>query len=335
MKAAYYEHQGTALDVLKIGDVPTPVPGPGEVRVRVVISGVNPSDIKGRNGFKGPMPFKRIIPHQDGAGVIESVGEGVSEASIGERVWMFEAQNGRPFGTAAQFVVLPASNVVPLADHVSFETGASLGIPALTAHYCLFADGELSGKRVLVQGGAGVVGEAAIQLAKWAGAWVATTIRHADDCATVKASGADLVINMREENVDATINAATHGRGVDRIVEVDPIANLDIDTACLAKGGTISIYAVTTPDAVLSVPVMKSMGNCSVLRFVLVYNIPDEAKRRAIRDVTSCLARGAYRPTMGLTVPLEQIAQAHDALDARGVKGKVLVSIDSSPPARD
>jgi len=327
MKAAYYDHQGTALDVLKIGDVPTPVPGPGEVRVRVAISGVNPSDIKGRNGFKGAMPFKRIIPHQDGAGVIDAVGEGVSPSRIGERVWMFEAQTGRPFGTAAQFVVLPTSNVVPLADHVSFETGASLGIAALTAHYCLFADGELSGKRVLVQGGAGVVGEAAVQLAKWAGAWVATTVRHDQDRDTARAAGADLVLNLRQDDVSAVINAATDGLGVDRIVEVDPVANLGIDTACLARGGTISVYSVNSPDAELSIPVLKAMGNCSVLRFVLVYNIPDDAKRRAIRDVTSCLARGAYRPTIGLTVPLDQIAQAHDALDARDVKGKVLISV--------
>ncbi|VVP88295.1 NADPH:quinone reductase [Pseudomonas fluorescens] len=327
MKAAYYDQLGPAVEVLKVGDVPTPAPGPGEVRVKVAMSGVNPSDIKGRSGFKGAMPFKRIIPHQDGAGVIDSVGQGICESRIGERVWMFEAQSGRAFGTAAEFVVLPAGNVVRLADDVSFETGASLGIAALTAHYCLFADGELTGKRVLVQGGSGVVGEAAIQLAKWTGAWVATTIRHARDVETAKASGADLIINMREEDVSAAIKAATHGKGVDRIIEVDPIANLKIDMDCLARGGTISVYAVTTPDAELSIPVMKSMGNCSVLRFVLVYNIPDEAKRRAIGDVTSCIAQGAYKPTIGLTVPLEQIAQAHEALETRAVKGKVLIDV--------
>lgn len=327
MKAAYYDRLGAASEVLVVGELETPKPGPGEVRVRVAVSGLNPTDIKGRNGFRGAMAFQRVIPHQDGAGVIDAVGEGVAASRVGERVWIFEAQSGRAFGTAAEFVVLPARNVVHLADDVTFETGASLGIAALTAHYCLFADGELNGRRVLVHGGAGVVGEAAIQLAKWAGAWVVTTVRNADDVAIAKTRGADLVINMRDQDVVSVIKAATDGAGVERIVEVDLIANLEMDMACLTKGGTISCYAAGSPKDEVSIPLLKSMGNCSVFRFVLIYNVSDEAKQRAIRDVTACLAQGGYVASVGLVLPLERIAEAHDALDARSIKGKILVNV--------
>lgn len=329
MKAAYYDRLGPASEVLVVGDVATPHPGPGEVRVRVAVSGLNPTDIKARTGYRGAMAYPRIIPHQDGAGVIDAVGTGVAPTRVGERVWIFEAQAGRAFGTAAQFVVVPEENVVTLAPDISFETGASLGIAALTAHQCLFADGDLEGKRVLVHGGAGVVGEAAILLAKWGGAWTAATVRSAADAETARALGADLVINMRAEDTAAAVMAATGGAGVDRIVEVDLIANLDIDLGCLARGGAISTYAVSEPTQAAVIPVLKAMGQCAVLRFVLIYNVPMDVKRRAVYDVTACLAAGAYRPTIGLVVPLEDIAAAHEALDARKIKGKILVSVAS------
>lgn len=329
MQAAYYDRLGTAADVLIVGDVPTPVPGPGTVRVRIAVSGVNPTDIKARTGYRGAMPYPRVIPHQDGSGVIDAVGDGVQASRVGERVWIFEAQSGRAFGTAAEFVVVPEQNVVTLAADVSFETGASLGIAALTAHHCLFADGDLQDQRVLVHGGAGVVGEAAIQLAKWSGAWTAATVRSAADAAVARAAGADLVINMRDEDAAAAIMAATHGAGVDRIVEVDLVANLDLDLACLATGGAISTYAVSHAEADITVPILKAMRQCAVLRFVFIYNVSDAAKRIAVRDITACLAAGAYRPTIGLTVPLAQIVAAHEALDARTIKGKILVSLES------
>ena len=208
MQAAYYERLGAAPEVLVIGDLPTPTPGPGEVRVRVAVSGLNPTDTKARTGYRGAMAYPRIIPHQDGAGVIDAVGDGVPASRVGERVWIFEAQAGRAFGTAAEYVVVPEENVVTLAPDISFEIGASLGIPALTAHQCLFADGDLQDRPVLVHGGAGVVGEAAILLAKWAGAWVATTVRSAADALSARALGADLVINMREEDTAAAIMAS-------------------------------------------------------------------------------------------------------------------------------
>lgn len=327
MQAAYYERLGAAADVLVVGEVPTPTPGPGEVRVRVAVSGVNPTDIKARTGYRGAMAYPRIIPHQDGAGVIDAVGEGVQVSRVGERVWIFEAQAGRACGTAAEYVVVPEDNVVSLAPNISFDTGASLGIAALTAHQCLFADGDLEDKRVLVHGGAGVVGEAAIQLAKWGGAWTAATVRSAADAQAARSAGADLVINMREEDVAAAIMTATGGAGVDRIVEVDLVANLDIDMASLARGGTISTYAVSEPTAAATLPLLKAMGQCAVFRFVLIYNVPLATKRRAAYDVTACLAAGAYRPTIGLVVPLARIAAAHDALDAHQIKGKILVSV--------
>ncbi len=202
MKAAYYEAQGAAKDVLKIGEIEKPMPKFGEVRVQLKVSGINPSDIKNRSGFLGPMSYSRVIQHQDGAGIIDSVGEGVPKSRIGERVWIYEAQAaGRSDGAAAEYVVIPADHAMKLPDNVSFEIGTCLGIPALTAHRILFSDGALTGKRVLVHGGAGVVGEAAILLAKWAGAWVATTIRKESDRDDVKQKGADLIINMKTEDV--------------------------------------------------------------------------------------------------------------------------------------
>ncbi|SER73486.1 NADPH2:quinone reductase [Pseudomonas sp. NFACC02] len=329
MKAAYYDRLGPAAEVLRVGELDTPSPGPGEVRVRVAVSGLNPSDIKGRSGFKGAMPYDRIIPHQDGAGVVDAVGEGVSRTRIGERVWVFEAQTGKAFGTAAEYVVVPTDRAIPLADEVSFEQGASLGVAALTAHRCLFADGALSGCRVLVHGGAGVVGYSAIQLAKWAGAWVVTTIRHEQDRETAERSGADLVVNLREEDLPSRLMAATANVGVDRIVDVDLRSNLELDMACLAQGGTVSAYSVETPDATLSIPVLKAMVKGWSFRFVLVYTMPDEAKRSAIRDITRCLAAGGYKAFVGQVFALEDVDLAHDALEARRVKGHMLIRVGS------
>lgn len=326
MKAAYYEHQGPARDVLVVGNVPTPEPGFGEVRVRMHFSGVNPTDIKARDGFAGPMRYPRVIPHQDGAGRIDAVGPGVAPGRIGERVWVFEAQYGRAAGTAAEYVVIPDGNAVTLPDNVFLETGACLGIPALTAHRCLFADGHLHGRRVLVQGGAGAVGTAAILLAKWAGAWVATTVSNADQAVVATTAGADLVILRKTTDVAATVLAATAGVGVDRIVDVSVAANLDVDLACLAGGGVISAYAANRPDEALAVPLLKAMVKGALFRFVFTYTTPDDAKAQAVADITACLKAGAYHPAIGLCLPLEHIADAHEEQE-RGVLGKVLIDL--------
>jgi NADPH2:quinone reductase len=236
MRAAYYEAKGPARDVLRVGDLELPQPARGEVRIRVHASGVNPTDTKSRGGFRGntSMPFPRIIPHQDGAGVIEAVGDGVPQSRVGERVWIYEAQWQRPFGTAAEFVSLPSTQAVRLPDGVEFVEGACLGIPAMTAHRCVFADGDVRGKTVLVSGGAGAVGFYAIQLAKWGGATVLTTISGDDQRALVLGAGADHAINRKSEDVAARVRELTGG-GVDRIIEVAFGANLATNGAILKR----------------------------------------------------------------------------------------------------
>jgi NADPH2:quinone reductase len=325
MKAAFYERQGKASDVLRLGDFPVPQPGPGEVRVKIRASGLNPSDIKARTGFSGPVAFRVVIPHQDGAGVIDAVGDGVAPTRIGERVWLFEAQYRRACGTAANHAVVPAPQAVHLPDNVSFEVGACLGIPALTAHRCLFADGDIKGLRVLVQGGAGAVGTAAILLAKWAGAWVATTVSTPDQANVARLAGADLVINRRSHDVAAIVKSATQQRGVDRIVEVSVRENLEIDMGCLANGGIISSYAVESAADHLAVPLLKAMIEGCTFRFVYVYTVPAAAKFAAVSAISQCLADGAYTPTIAMQVPLDSIVEAHEAQESGRVIGKILV----------
>lgn len=325
MKAAYYERQGKASEVLKLGDFPDPQPAPGEVRVRIHASGLNPSDIKARTGFSGPPAFPLVVPHQDGAGVIDAVGAGVSPARIGERVWLFETQYRRAFGTAADYAVVPESQAVRLPDNVSFEVGACLGVPALTAHRCLFADGDIAGRSVLVHGGAGAVGTAAILLAKWAGAWVVATVSTPDQAGAARRAGADLVIDRWSQDVGAIVKAATGQQGVDRIVDVGLQDNLDIDMNCLANGGVISAYAVGTAEDRLSLPLLNAMiGGCT-FRFVYIYTVPGAAKAAAIAAISQCLADGAYAPTIGLRLPLDAIVEAHEAQESGRVIGKIVV----------
>lgn len=327
MRAIYYDRQGPANDVLILGDLPMPSPETGEVLVRVHVSGLNPTDVKARTGFSSAMRHARIIPHQDGAGVIEAVGAGVSPARIGERVWVFEAQSGSAEGTAAEFVTVPAANAVPLPAGISFEVGASLGIPALTAHRCLFADGDLKGRNVLVQGGAGVVGSAAIQLAKWAGAWVATTVLAPEHAEIARNAGADLVLDLRSDDIAAKIAEATAGKGVHRIVDVDVAANLEIDLACLANGGAISAYAMRDAADACPIPLLRAMIAGAVFRFVYIYTVPAAAKVAAIADINAALAAGAYAPGIGFVVPLHRTAEAHLALEHGAVTGKALIRV--------
>lgn len=328
MRAAYYERQGPATEVLVLAEVPTPEPGPDEVRVRVFVSGLNPTDIKARTAFSAAMPFARIIPHQDGAGVIDAVGSNVPAARLGARVWVYEAQYGRANGTAAEFVVVPSDQAIDLPDNVSFEVGACLGIPALTAHRCLFADGTLKGRRVLVHGGAGVVGTAAILLAKWAGAWVGATVMNAEQAEVARTNGADLVLDRTADNVAEILINASAGLGMDRIVDVNLKANLDINLACLSQGGVISSYATSSATEKVAIPLLQAMLHGCVFRFVYIYRVPAEAKRIAIEDITSCLKSGSYLPGIAMNATLEQIAEAHQLLEAGGVIGKVLVHND-------
>jgi len=326
MRAAFYDRQGSAKEVLSVGELPDPQPGAGEVRVRVVASGINRSDIKTRTGFGGKaMPFPRIVPHQDGAGVIDAVGPGVPPSRVGERVWIYMGQWGRAFGTAAEFVVVPSAQAVRLTDNVSFEIGAALGVPAMTAHRCLFADGDLRGKRVLVQGGAGAVGNAAILLAKWAGAWVAVTVSREQQAEVARAAGADLIVNRREEDVAAAVRSATGGHGVDRIVDVDISANIDVAIASLARDGVVSAYSTESPDAKLTIPFFPALLGGFSFRFVYVYTMPEAAMRQAAEEISACAAAGAYAPLIAKTYDLDEVAEAHELQESGKAIGKILV----------
>jgi NADPH2:quinone reductase len=326
MRAAFYDRQGPARDVLTLGDQPDPTPGPGQVRVRVHASGINPSDTKGRSGFTGPMPFPRITPHQDGAGVIDAVGAGVPESRINERVWIYEAQRGRPGGTAAEYTIIPAHQAVPLPESIGFDVGACLGVPAMTAHRCLFADGAVTGQWVLVQGGAGAVGTAAILLAKWAGAHVIATVSRPEQEAVARAAGADVIINRRTEDIAARVRQ-TVPAGVARIVDVSLCANIDTDLACLATNGAIAAYAADSADATLTLPFLRAMRMGAVIRMVFVYEMSAQAHADAVRDITLALSAGAYRPHIAMRTTLDRIAEAHDAQDSGATVGKIVLTL--------
>ncbi len=322
MRAALYDRHGPAGEVLRVVDLDRPEPGPGEVRVKITYSGVNPTDWKARGGTT-PRPMDGFqIPHHDGAGVIDAVGEGVDPGRIGQRAWVYLAAAGRPFGTAAEWTVVPASQAVPLPDGVPTELGSSLGIPAMTAHRCLFADGTVERKTILVAGGAGAVGHFAIELAKFFGARVVTTVSNEEKAELARSAGADLVVNYRDPSAAEQISS--FGR-VDRVIEVALDANLQLDLAVVRPGGVIVTYAADGNDPVL--PVRACMSANLVLRFVLVYGVPSEALQQAAKDITAALASGALTELPVHKFSLEDIAAAHDAVE-HGVVGKALVVPD-------
>lgn len=327
MKAVWFEKKGPAREVLIAGELPDAEAAAGQVRVRVHVSGVNPSDTKTRGGFRGQtqMEFPRMIAGQDGAGVIDQVGPGVPETRMGERVWIYEAYRGRPFGTAAQYCVVPAQNAVKLPDSVDFDTGAGLGVPAMTSHRCLFADGGIQGQTILVQGGGGGVGNPAIYLARWAGARVITTISKPEQEAHARQAGAHVIVNRKSENVAHAVRAATAGKGVDRIVEVDFAQNLEADLAVLKPGGVLATYMSSELNVPL--PFIPLMVNCISVQFVLVYTMSQQAHLNAIRDITACLEGGQYKTHVGARFPLEKLAEAHEAQDSGGITGKILIDI--------
>ena len=330
MRAAWYEKKGPARDVLTVGELPDPKAGPGEVLVRVMASGINPSDTKGRGGARGnlAMPFERIIPHQDGAGVIEAVGEGVPEERVGERVWLYEAQLGRAFGTAAEYVALPAAKAVSLPGRASFVEGACLGVPAMTAHRCVFADGPVDGKTVLVTGGAGAVGFYAIQFAKRGGARVIATVSSEDQVRIARRAGADLAINRRTDDVVAgAAGFAGDERSVDRIVEVAFGANLETSLRMLRPNGVIAAYSSdAVPEPVL--PFWPLVLLDATVRFVLVYAMPAEAHAAAADYITGAAAEGWLQHNVATTLPLSSIAEGHELVESGKAGGKVVVELD-------
>ncbi len=315
MRAAVYGESGE----IRVEKVEIPEPGPGEVRVSLNVSGVNPTDWKAR-GNEVKFPFQ--VPNQDGAGVIDAVGDGVDPGRAGERVWVYFAAWQRQWGTAAEYTVLPAEQAVPLGD-AAFDLGASFGIPALTAHRCLFADGALTGATVLVAGGAGAVGHAAIELARWGGAKnVIATVSSEEKARLASAAGAHHVVNYHEPDAAARIRERAPD-GVDRVVEVDLEANLELD---LAVGATHIVTYAATADQSVAVPVRALMGPNVVLRFVLIYTIPRDALRRAVADVSQAVREGALTTLPLHRFPLERAADAHDAVQG-GAVGKVLIDV--------
>jgi NADPH2:quinone reductase len=334
MRAIIYRESGPS-DVLQVVDRPIPEPGPGEVRVRMHVSGVNPTDWKMRAAT--PPAFPEQVPNQDGAGVIDAVGRGVDPARVGERVWVWLAAHQRPGGTAQEYTALPSERAVPLPDAASFDLGASLGVPFVTAHRTLtvneggpqrLAAGVLDGRSVLVAGGAGAVGNAAIQLARWAGATVLTTVSSAEKAALATAAGAQHVINYRSQDVVDEVRRIAPD-GVDTIVEVSP-SNAAIDAAVLALYGAVGIYAGTAGDEV-TVPLRPLMALNARWQYVLLYTLPEAGKVDAVAGVSAAVAAGAVDvgEQVGLPLhrfPLEQTAAAHDAVEA-GAVGKVLIEI--------
>jgi NADPH2:quinone reductase len=320
MLAAHYTAPGES-GVLAVGDVETPEPGPGEVRVRVAVAGVNPTDWKSRAGADVPFAFQ--VPGQDGAGVIDAVGSEVDASRVGQRVWVYFAAWQRRWGTAAQLCVVPAEQAVPLPRETSFELGASLGIPALTAYHCLRADGPIFGHDVLVAGGAGAVGHAAIELAKWSGARVIATVSGDAKADLARAAGADVVVNYRDADAAEQIRAAAPD-GVSRIVELALGPNFELDLAVAAPFAVVSTYAADVPSA--NVPIRALMTPNLVLRFVHVYTIPRPALRAAVDGVSQAVAVGALTPLPVHRFALEDAASAHDAVEG-GAVGKVVIEL--------
>jgi NADPH2:quinone reductase len=323
MKAALYTKEGPA-DVLGVTDIKTPGPGPGEVRVRIAVSAINPTDVKIRAGLSPRPIVGHQVPHMDGAGVIDAVGAGVALDRVGERVWLLLAADGNPWGTAAQWCVVPADHAIPLPDDCSFELGASLGVPALTAAHALLADGPIEGKEILVAGGAGAVGRAAIQLGVFLGARVLATASTAQKQGIAMAAGAELVVDYRKDSAAKEIQAASSG--IDRIIELNLGMNLDLDLAVLRPGGTIVLYASDGPDPML--PVRACMIANLKLEFMLLYNISKPAREAAIVVVQQALSAGALDVLIAERLSLDEIVRAHQ-LQESGPTGRVLITLDS------
>ncbi len=326
MKAAWYERPGPADEVLCLGEMERPQVGPGDVLVRVHASGVNPSDVKTRGGTRGALAYPRIIPHSDGAGVIEAVSEGVDPARVGERVWVFNAAWQRAWGTAATYVAVPSAQAVVLPDGVSFEAGACLGIPATTAHRCVFADGPVRGQTVLVTGGAGAVGHYAVQWARWGGATVLTTVSSEAKAHHAQSAGAHHLINYKTQDVVEAVHELTQGQGVDRIVEVELGGNLEVSRQILKAHGVIVAYgsmAVRTP----ALPFYPMMYKNITLRMILVYLLPEAARRQAITDLNEVMQRGRLTHAIHQTYPLDDIVAAHQAVESGQVIGNVVVTL--------
>ena len=327
MRAASYERFGSAREVLTVGELPKPVPGPGEVRVRVHFSGVNPSDVKTRNGMRGgALPFPRIVPHSDGAGFIDAVGMDVDEARIGERVWLWNAGWKRANGTAAEYVTLPQAQAVELPAHIDLAAGACLGIPALTAYHAVACGSGVEHKTVLVAGGAGAVGHYAVQIAEAEGARrVIATVSGPEKAALARSAGADLIVNYREDDLVARCLEATDGLGVERIIEVDLAANITRDLEIVRPDGDIVSYGSGAPE--IPVPFLPSILGNVTFRFFIVYNLSPSDRAQAQVRLTELLAQNRLSHNVALQLPLEEIVQAHELIERGALLGNLVLAL--------
>ena len=323
MRAAWYETNGAARQVLQIGEMPDPEPGPGEVLVRLATSGVNPSDVKTRAGSR-PMAGPRVIPHSDGAGVIEAAGPDVPATRIGERVWIWNGQWKRSFGTAAELIALPADQAVRLPDRTEFGAGACLGIPALTAYRAVTTDGSVAGRTILVQGGAGAVGHYAIQMAKLLGAAsVLATVSSPEKAAHARAAGADAVIDRHHENVAERVRELTGGRGVDRIVEVDAAANMPMVPSLVARDGLCVVYGSGAGEVVSAFGPMILSG--VAVRWFIVYELAPAVREEAVARLNGWLEAGSLQHAVAKTFALDEVAAAHEAVESNTAIGNIIV----------
>jgi NADPH:quinone reductase len=327
MRAASYERTGNARDVLTIIDVPRPEPGPEEVRVKLEWSGVNPSDVKTRAGARTKvLAFPRIIPHSDGAGVIDAVGTGIDASRVSERVWIWNGAWGRANGTGAEYITLPAIQAVRLPDNVGTDVGACLGIPALTALHAVTVDGGVGGKSVLVAGGAGAVGHYAIQFARLHGAArILTTVSSPEKAAVALQAGADCAINYKTENVETRIRELTADAGVDRVIEVNFGVNSKLDLQVLKANGDIVVYGSDAMD--FSLPFVPLILKNIRLRFFIVYNLDSATRATVVEELTSLLAGNRLQHNISVRLPLDRIAEAHELVESGRSNGNVVVKL--------
>ncbi len=336
MHAAWFDDFGPAASVLETGEQPTPVAGGGEVLVRLQASGINPSDVRKRAGsFPDLLDDGHVIPNSDGAGVIEAVGVGVDSSRIGQRVWVYQAQYQRRFGTAAQYVAIDSQRAPRLADNTDVDVGACLGIPVMTAHRCVFADGDVKDATVLITGGAGRVGFYAIQWASRAGATVIASASNEADADACREAGAKHVVNHRDEDFAGQVLAASKGAAVDRIIEVDFGSNIETAAKVIRMGGTIATYA-SALDPNPKLPFYDLMYKDVTIRTVIVYSMPESAKDHAVADIERALSRGRLIHRIGAKMPLDEIARGNELIEssfginagASTIRGGVILEID-------
>lgn len=326
MKAAWYEQTGDAADVLKVGELPDPSPDSNEVLISVKTSGINPSDVKIRAGARGDLQFSRIVPHSDGAGIIVDVGKNVDSNRIGERVWIWNAAYGRPNGTCAELISLPENQAVAMSDHVSFEAAACLGIPASTAYYGIFAEGSVQNKTLMITGGAGAVGFYGIQLAKWAGAKVISTVSSKEKFKIAEDAGADLILNYKKDNVVDSVLEFTKGNGVDRVLEVEFGGNIQINPKIINTNGTIAAYA-SMGNIEPTLPFYDFMFKGIKINTFLIYSICKKDRKMLVEGMTKALNENALKHLIASSFSLDDVVDAHKEVESNKSVGNVIVTV--------